>query len=103
MTKISNQKKEFPTGIQLNDKDYITNLLSTLKCLTKDMAVLLTEASNEFLYNEYKNIFDQIIDFQRQTYELMFKFGWYELETASSTKVNSQLNTLLTDLNSLNN
>ena len=44
--KISNPKKEVPTGISLNDQDYMTILLSHLKELTKNYAVALTEASN---------------------------------------------------------
>ena len=42
----------------LNDKDYISSLLSTLKQLVKNYAVSLTEASNETLYGEYKEMFD---------------------------------------------
>jgi len=100
--KISNQKKEVPTGIMLNDKDYMTNLLSILKCMEKDMATALTEASNEKLYDEYKKIFDTTSIFQRQAYELMFKFGWYPLETASKTKIESQYKNLKKELDSIN-
>ena len=39
---ISNPKVEVPTGMALNDKDYISSLLSTLKQLVKDYAVILT-------------------------------------------------------------
>ena len=48
---ISNPKIEVPSGMNLNDKDYISNLLSDLKCMEKNFAVVLTEASNEELYN----------------------------------------------------
>ena len=33
---ISNQKIEVEEGIELNDKDYINDLLATLKCMVKD-------------------------------------------------------------------
>ena len=52
---IKNPKVEVPTGKTLNDKDYMNSLLSTLKELVKNYAIALTEASNENLYNEYKN------------------------------------------------
>ena len=52
---ICNPKVEVPTGLNLNDKDNINSLLSTLKEMTKNYAVALTEASNEILYHEYKN------------------------------------------------
>ena len=35
---IKNPKTKVPTGITLNDKDYISSLLSTLKMLVKNMA-----------------------------------------------------------------
>ena len=43
---ISNPKTEVEKGIDLNDKDYITSILTCLKELTKNYAVVLTEASN---------------------------------------------------------
>ena len=101
--KIQNSQTKVSETIELNDKDYMTNLLSILKCLEKDMAVVLTEASNEILYKEYKNIFDKICEFQRNAYELMFKFGWYELEKASKNKIDNELKTLTKDYDSLNN
>lgn len=100
--KISNPKTEVPKGINLNDKDYIGDLLSCLKCMEKDLTVALTEASNEILYNEYKAMYDNISSMQRETYELMFKNGWYELEKAETNKINEKYNMLnqeLTDLN----
>lgn len=91
---ICNPKTEVPTGIALNEKDYMDNLLSTLKSLEKNYAIALTEASNENLYQKYKNIFDKISILQRETFELMFKKGWYVLEQAESEKVSNKFNTL---------
>ena len=53
---ISNQKIEVEEGIELNDKDYINDLLATLKCMVKDYNVALTEASNETLFSKYKKM-----------------------------------------------
>ncbi len=100
--KICNPKKEVPKGILLNDQDYMTILLNNLKCLSKDMTVALTEASNSNLYKEYKGIFDNIIKHQRAAYELMFKFGWYSLEKAEDKKINNLKNELETQLQDLN-
>lgn len=99
---ISNQKVQVPTGMNLNDLDHIGDLLSTLKCMVKDYTVALTEASNETLFNEYKQIFDKLISLQRETYELMFRYGWYSLEKAEDTKISNKFQTLkqkFTDLN----
>ena len=51
--KICNTKIEVPTGTNLNDKDYLTNILMLLKDYEKNMVVALTEASNENLFKEY--------------------------------------------------
>ena len=92
--KIQNQKTEVPTGIELNDKDYMNSLLSTLKEMTKNYATFLTETSNEYLYEEIKKFFDDTLELQRETYELMFQNGWYVLEEADEQKVNEKHNML---------
>ena len=58
---IQNIKTEVPSGIKLNDKDYLNSLLSCLKERVKNYSVVLTEASNENLYNAYKTMFDKYI------------------------------------------
>lgn len=100
---ISNPKVEMPTGINLNDKDYITCLLTTLKEMAKGYTVAMTEASCESLYNIYKNSFDEIISLQREVYELMFRKGWYVLEKSDINKINDKFNILSTEYNDLSN
>ena len=76
---ISNPKVDVPTGKTLNDKDYLNCLLSSLKEMTKNYAIALTETSNETLYNEYLNMFKEYSKMQREVFELMFRKGWYAL------------------------
>lgn len=99
---MNNEKKKIPNGIEYNDKDYLNNLLVLLKCMEKNLAISLTEASNENLYKEYKNMFDEFSLLQRKAYELMFKYGWYKLEKAQKSKISTLLNNLENELNSLN-
>ncbi len=99
---ISNPKVEVPTGISLNDKDYISSLLSTLKQLVKDYAVILTEVSNETLYSEYKEMFDIYSSLQREVYELMFRKGWYVLERCDAIKISNKYQTLNQEFMDLN-
>lgn len=99
---IANPKIQVPTGMKSNDKDHINDLLSTLKCMVKDYTVALTEASNEILYNQYKQIFDQLISLQREAYELMFRYGWYTLEQEEAQKINSKFQTLNQEFMDLN-
>lgn len=98
---INNKKTEVAPGTMLNDKDYINDLLSCLKEMTKNYAVALTEASNEYLYNEYKEVFDKISKMQRDVFELMFRNGWYSLEEVKSTKLKDKYNTLSGELKTL--
>lgn len=92
--KISNEKVPVEGGIELNDKDYINSVLSTLKELVKNYAVSLTEASNEILYSKYKTMFDEYSSLQREVYEIMFRFGWYELEKSDNNKIDEKYNML---------
>lgn len=87
---IGNPKIEVPAGINLNDKDYISSLLCTLKEIVKNYSVVLIEVSNEFLYNEYKTMFDEYSNLQREVYELMFRKGWYTLEKAEEQKLETK-------------
>ena len=98
---ISNQKVEVPNGTGLNDKDYITSLILCLKEMSKNYVIAMTEASNEALYEKYSIIFNQIINLQRETYEVMFRKGWYALEKADTNKVSSKHQMLTQELNSL--
>ena len=91
---ISNTKTEVPKGTSLNNKDYMNSLLSCLKEMVKNYAVALTEVSNENLYNEYKSMFDDYSNLQREVYELMFKKGWYVIEKAEQQKLDSKYQTL---------
>ena len=99
---IKNPKTEVKAGMTLNDKDYIGSLLSCLQEMNKNYTVALTEASNEQLYQEYKTMFLEYSQLQRDVYELMFKKGWYVLEKADDNKIITKYQTLnqeFTDLN----
>ncbi len=101
MNNINNKKTEVPCGKCLNDKDYITILLTLLKDMEKNMTVALTEASNEKLYKHYKKMFDSYAELQRSCYEISFKNGWYKLEEAPKTKVTNLSKMLNNELENL--
>ena len=98
---ISNPKVEVPTGMNLNEKDYITCLNSTLKEMAKGYVLAMTEASCEALYNVYKESFLSISMLQREVYEVMFRKGWYVLEKSEVNKINSKYQTLSQEFNDL--
>ena len=99
--KISNTKVEVPKGTTMNDKDYINSVLSSLKEMSKNYVCAMTEASNEYLYEEYFQMFNNISKLQRDVYEVMFQKGWYSLEEAPEMKVNQKYNMLTTEYNDL--
>ncbi len=99
--KITNEKTKVPTGIELNDKDYLNSLLSHLKEMSKNYVTVMSEASNEVLYEQYYQTFERIITLKRDAYELMFKNGWYSLEEVEETKIIEKLTNLTTEYNDL--
>ena len=100
--KICNSKTEVPSGKCLNDKDFLNCLLTSLKELVKNYSIVLTEASNENLYNTYKEMFDKYSSLQREVYELMFRMGWYSLEKAETQKISSKIQMLQQEITDLN-
>lgn len=100
--KISNPKVEVPTGIKMNDKDYLTCLLTCLKDMEKNYAIAMTEASCENIYKSYSSVFSEIAKLQREVYELMFKNGWYCLEKAETQKIDEKYQMLYQEYQDLN-
>lgn len=92
--KITNPEVEVSKSSNLNDKDYLNILLTSLKELSKNYTISMTEASNEYLFAKYNKTFEKIINLQRETFELMFKKGWYPLEKAENNKITEKYTTL---------
>ncbi|MBE6147110.1 MAG: spore coat protein [Firmicutes bacterium] len=90
--KIQNQKTEVPSTIELNDKDRITDLLETEKNLNVNMAIVKNEASNEVLFQKFKEMAEIVRNNQRTLYELSFQKGWYSLEKAEVNKITEAYN-----------
>lgn len=99
--KVQNPKTEVPQTIEMNDENYLNDILETEKNMSVNMTIALNEASNETLYNELYEMFLQIKNSQRDLYELAFRKGWYSLEKADQTKINEEYNTLTQSLNEL--
>ncbi|MBE6155689.1 MAG: spore coat protein [Firmicutes bacterium] len=101
--KIQNKQTLVPNSIELNDKDYLDRLLGTLKQSVSSYAIILNEASNDVLYKELKKHFDTFSKLQRETFELMFQNGWYQLETADAKKIETKYTTLENEFIGLDN
>ena len=102
MNKVSNENNEF-SNIPMTDKDYATMLLIMLKDISKNYTISLTEASNEILYNKYKDMYVKYINMQRNLFEEMYRKGWYNLEKVEDNKLTTKYNTLNNEFNSIRN
>ncbi len=91
MGKVSCEETKVEKTKEMNDRDYLVDLLASEKDVTKNMCIALTEASNNNLEEELYDIFNTVLDIQSETYEMAWNYGWYKLEEAESTKINQKL------------
>ena len=99
--KIQNPKIELDSSIEMNDENYLNDILETEKNMSVNFTYALNEASNETLFNEIYEMFKQIKASQRNLFELSFRTGFYTLEKAETNKINEEYNTLLNKFNEI--
>jgi spore coat protein CotF len=86
--KIQNPETQVPNTPELNDRDYIDLMLNDEKKMTTmGYGVALNEASNEFLYNQLFQIYQETQEKQREIYNLMFQKGWYSVSAEPKQKL----------------
>lgn len=92
------QKGQLPTvkGPQMNDRDFINDILSTEKNMTWAYNAAINEFSHREVYDTVKKIFNETHDAQRTLFEAMFNNGWYKLPQ-------EQLDTVALAYNQFNN
>ena len=99
--KVQNPKIELDSSIEMNDENYLNDILETEKNMSVNFTYALNEASNETLFNEIYEMFKQIKASQRNPFELIFRKGFYTLEKAETNKINEEYNTLLNKFNEI--
>jgi spore coat protein CotF len=72
---------------QMNDRDFLNDLLTTEKYMTDGYNTFLNEASHEALYQDVLQLFTEAQNQQRHMYNLMFQKGWYKLEPADQQQL----------------
>ena len=87
MSKVYNERVYVEVNESMNDIDYLTDILETVKNMVNNYSYVLNEVSNEALYNIYQSVFIETSLMQRELFQLMFKKGWYCLEEAEQTKI----------------
>lgn len=99
--KLQNPKVEVLETMEMNDENYLNDLLETEKNMSVNMTIALNEASNEELFEKLYEMFSDIKQAQRDLFELAFRKGWYSLEKAENTKITEEYNKLSKCLNQL--
>ena len=79
---IQNPETQVPQTPDMNDRDFINDVLSTEKYIASSYNIAMNEASHEALYNDISSIFQETQTCQRNLFNLMFKKGWYSFEAA---------------------
>lgn len=98
MAKIKNTKVTVPETIDMNDANFLYDILATEKCMSVNMVTMLNEISNQILFDKIEMLFREIKQSQHDLFELLFKKGWYTLEEAEQTKIDEKTTELQTKL-----
>lgn len=78
---------QVPQTPQMNDRDYLNDILATEKYLTDSFNVAAREASHDALFQDVMSILTETHQVARNVYQLMFKKGWYKVEQANPLQV----------------
>ncbi|MDX8365978.1 spore coat protein [Cytobacillus sp. Hm23] len=85
--KIQNPKTPIPQTPEMNERDFLNDMLATEKYMTDSYCTALNEASHQALYQDIQNVFNETQNCQRQLYNLMFQKGWYKIEASEQQKL----------------
>lgn len=101
--KVCCDEVKIESTLELNDRDYLNDILYNEKTITVNTTTALTEASNDKLKDEIFKFLETVEQLQRETYELAWNNGWYVLEEAEKTKINQKAKELQKKLEELSN
>lgn len=87
--------------IMMNDKEYLNDILESEKNQSTNLSIALNEMSNKDLYNKVFKMFKSSKDNAKDLFELMYKKGWYTLESAPSTKIKEEYDKLSNEIKEL--
>jgi len=99
---VYNEETSVPKTFDMNDRDYLNCVLEAEKDMSNNLSYVLNEVSNDKLFDDVYEIFDEVKNYARDAYDLAFKNGWYKLEKAEDTKITQKITELNEKLNELN-
>ncbi len=85
--KIQNPAVQIEKTPNMNDRDFINDMLATEKYMTNGYDTALNEASHSTFYQNLLSIYTETQNCQRELFNLMFKKGWYSFEAADQQKL----------------
>ena len=94
MSKVNNEKQKIENPEQFNDLDILQDLLNDEKNISNNLSIALNEMSNVSLYDNIFSFLEDSKDTARVLFDLMFKKGWYTIETATKTKIEEEKRTV---------
>lgn len=80
--KVQNPESPIEKTPEMNDRDFVNDMLATEKYISNSFSVALHEMSNQVLFEDIFSISKENQEMQRELYNLMFEKGWYSLEKA---------------------
>lgn len=88
---VKNKETPIPNQNDFNDKDILTDVLSSLKSLSTLYGTVLQEASNDDLYQSIEECANEVCTMQRKVFYKLFSLGWYILEKSTQAKINKTI------------
>jgi spore coat protein CotF len=74
-------------GPELNERDFVNDILATEKYLTDNFNIFTREASNQQLHSDVFQILQETHSAGRDLFNLMFQKGWYKLTAAAQAEI----------------
>ncbi len=78
----------------MNDQLIMDNYLLVLKSTVEVYVHGTLESSNELSRNTLKNCLNDTLTSQANTYDLMTKYGWYQVNNVDASTINKTLNNI---------
>lgn len=85
--KIQNPETQIQKTPQMNERDFINDMLTTEKYMTEAYTTALHEFSHDALFQDVLSIYNETANAHRSLYNMMFKKGWYAVEAAEPQKL----------------
>lgn len=79
-------------GPEMNDRDYVNDILAFEKYISNGYNVGLNEAQNPKLHMQIQNILNDVHRCQFDLFNLMFQNGWYKMKAADKQEVSQAHN-----------